>query len=200
MSTGCSSNRGLLVVLSGPSGVGKTTIVHEVIRRLGGVFSVSATTRAPTANEVDGRDYYFVSRETFQRMIDADEFLEYATVFGKTWYGTPRKPVQEQLERGALMILDIDVQGGQQVKSRCPEALTIFVEPPTEEELLRRLRSRRREDEATIARRFAEAKVEMSAARTSGAYDEFVVNDDLETAIETICDLIQRRRQGACAC
>ena len=191
---------GLLVVLSGPSGVGKTTIVHEVLRRLGGAFSVSATTRPPAANEVEGRDYYFVSPEKFQQMIDADEFLEYATVFGKTWYGTPRKPVFEQLERGEVVVLDIDVQGGQQVKTRVPESLTIFIEPPNEQELLRRLRSRRREDDATIARRFAEAKVEMAVARSSGRYDEFVVNDDLELAIRAICDLIERKRRAVRAC
>jgi guanylate kinase len=196
----CSTQRGLLAVLSGPSGVGKTTIVREVLRRLGGTFSVSATTRGPAANEQEGKDYFFVTEEKFKQMIAADEFLEYACVFGKTWYGTPRKPVVEQLQCGELVILDIDVQGGQQVKARMPEALTIFIEPPNEEELLRRLRSRKREDDATIERRFKEAKVEMAAARSSGAYDEFIVNDDLDLAISAICSLIERRRKAVNAC
>lgn len=191
---------GLLVVLSGPSGVGKTTIVREVLNRLGGVFSVSATTRARAANETDGTDYFFISEEEFQRMIDADEFLEFARVFGRTWYGTPRKTVLEQLEKGELVVLDIDVQGGQQVKARMPEAFAIFIEPPSEDELLRRLRARRREDDATIERRFAEAKVEIATARSSGAYDQFIVNDDLEAAIRTVCNLIERKRKAAEAC
>jgi guanylate kinase len=194
------SHQGMLVVISGPSGVGKTTIVHEVLKRLGGVFSVSATTRGPTANEKEGEDYFFVTEETFRAMIAADEFLEYARVFGKSWYGTPRKPVVDQLERGALVILDIDVQGGQQVKARMPPALSIFIEPPDEVELLRRLRARKREDEAVIERRFAEAKTEMASARKSGAYDEFIVNDELEQAIQATCALIERKRKAARPC
>jgi len=192
--------KGLLVVISGPSGVGKTTIVHEVLKRLGGVFSVSATTRARAANEVEGEDYYFVSEEKFKAMIAANDFLEFALVFGKHWYGTPRKPVIDQLAQGQLVILDIDVQGGQQVKQRMPEAFTIFIEPPNEDELLRRLKARQREDESIIARRFAEAKIEMSSARSSGAYDEFIVNDDLESAIRSTCALIERRRKAAQLC
>lgn len=192
--------KGLLVVISGPSGVGKTTIVHEVLTRLGAVFSVSATTRAPTANEKEGEDYFFVTEAKFKAMIAADEFLEYAHVFGKSWYGTPRKAVIDQLNDGRLVILDIDVQGGQQVKRRFPGAFSLFIEPPTEEELLRRLRSRKREDDATIQRRFAEAKIEIAAARDSGAYDEFIVNDNLEDAVNATCALIERRKQAVQSC
>jgi len=194
------AHRGLLVVISGPSGVGKTTIVHEVLKRMGGVFSVSATTRARAAKETEGQDYFFISEEKFQHMIESDDFLEYARVFGRTWYGTPRKAVLEQLGQGKLVVLDIDVQGGQQVKEHMPDAFTIFIEPPSEDELLRRLKARRREDDAMIERRFAEAKVEIASAKSSGAYDEFIVNDDLKVAIDAVCTLIERRRKAASAC
>ncbi len=185
---------GLLLVISGPSGVGKTTIVHEVERQLGGTFSVSATTRPKTTEEIHGRDYIFVSTQEFQRMLEHDELLEHATVFGKYMYGTPREPVQQSLAEGELVILDIDVQGAQQVKSAMPEALMVFVLPPSEEELLRRLRSRARDDEQAIARRFARARDEIGFAQRSGCYDHFVVNDQLDSAIEQICGVVRTRR------
>jgi len=190
-----SHNRGLLLVISGPSGVGKTTIVHEVVRMLGGVFSVSATTRPKTNSEVHGRDYYFVSSEAFQQMIEQEELLEYARVFGKHDYGTPREPVERLLGQGELVILDIDVQGAIQVKQAMPEALMVFVLPPSEEELLRRLRSRARDDEDAIKRRFARAKEEIAFARSSGCYDHFVINDNLESAIDQTCQIVNKRRE-----
>ena len=103
---------GLLLVLSGPSGVGKTTIGKAILKRFGGMFSVSATTRPPAAGEVNGRDYYFVSTEEFQAMRDSGELLESALVFAEHWYGTPRRPVEQQLSLGRIVLLDIDVQGG----------------------------------------------------------------------------------------
>jgi guanylate kinase len=121
---------GLLLVLAGPSGVGKTSIVHDLVRRFDGVFSVSATTRARTPSEREGIDYYFVDEATFQRMVDEDRFLEHAQVFGRSWYGTPEEPVRRQLADGRLVILDIDVQGAENVKRKLPEALTVFVLPP----------------------------------------------------------------------
>ena len=185
---------GLLLVVSGPSGVGKTTIVHEVIRRLGGEFSVSATTRARTERERDGVDYHFVDQPTFQKWIDAGRFLEYAQVFGRSWYGTLQDQVEHALGEGKLIVLDIDVQGARSVKQKMPGAFTVFVMPPDEDTLLRRLHARGREDEAAIQRRFAEAKTEIDFARTSGVYDAFVVNDDLEIAIDQLCDLVRARR------
>lgn len=185
---------GLLLVVSGPSGVGKTTIVHEVIRRLGGEFSVSATTRARTERERDGVDYHFVDQPTFQKWIDAGRFLEYAQVFGRSWYGTLQDQVEHALGEGKLIVLDIDVQGAKNVKQRMPRAFTVFVMPPSEDTLLKRLHARGREDEAAIQRRFAEAKTEIDFARTSGVYDAFVVNDDLEIAIDQLCDLVRARR------
>lgn len=185
---------GLLLVISGPSGVGKTTIVREVERRLGGSFSVSATTRAQSPGETHGRDYLFLSEDEFQQMIDAGEFLEFAQVFGRNWYGTPCEPVKQRLAKGEMVILDIDVQGAKQVKERLPEAYAIFILPPSEDELLRRLQARARDDEEAMQRRFAEAKQEIAFAHGSGCYDAFVVNDDLDEAINKTCALIEARR------
>ena len=187
---------GLLLVVSGPSGVGKTTIVHEVIRRLGGEFSVSATTRARTERERDGVDYHFVDQATFQRWIDEGRFLEYAQVFGRSWYGTLQSQVEHALGEGKLIVLDIDVQGAKNIKDRLPATFCIFVLPPGEETLLKRLHARGREDEAAIQRRFAEAQVEIEFAKNSGVYDAFIVNDDLEIAIDQVCDLVRARRRA----
>ena len=121
---------GLLLVVSGPSGVGKTTIVHEVIRRLGGEFSVSATTRERSGRERDGVDYHFVDEETFQQWINEGRFLEHAQVFGRSWYGTLRNQVEDALAQGSLIVLDIDVQGARDVKRAMPSAFSLFVLPP----------------------------------------------------------------------
>jgi len=185
--------RGELVMLSGPSGVGKTSILHRVLARFDATFSVSATTRPRAAGEVDGRDYRFIDEPTFQAMIDRGEFLEFAQVFGRNWYGTPRAPVDAALAAGRLVLLDIDVHGALQVRQRRPEVYGIFILPPSEAELHRRLATRGREDAAAIERRFAEAKREIEAARTPRLYDAFVVNSDLEAAVEETCGLIARR-------
>ncbi|NNF43826.1 MAG: guanylate kinase [Phycisphaerales bacterium] len=185
---------GLLVVISGPSGVGKTTIVRAVKDRLGGMFSVSATTRPRTEMERHGVDYYFLSEEEFVGMLERGELLEHAEVFGRHWYGTPRRPVVEALAAGRLVILEIDVQGALQVKQGAPDAFMVFIEPPDEETLLARLRARGRDDEDAIARRFAEARSEIALARESGRYDVFIVNDDLERAQRDTCARIAERR------
>jgi guanylate kinase len=183
---------GLLVIISGPSGVGKTTITRAVERTIpGAVFSVSATTRPRTPADVEGVDYHFVTEEQFVAMIGANEFLEHVHLFGKR-YGTPRRWVEEQLARGRLVILEIDVVGAIKVKLQMPGAFGMFILPPSEEELLRRLRSRKRESEEAIQRRFAEAKREISQsnARVSVAgtdvpvYDAFIVNDTLDHATQ----------------
>lgn len=194
--TDSSSPHGLLLVMSGPSGVGKTTLVHRLLERFDGTFSVSATTRPRSKKEVDGRDYYFIDEETFQRWIAEDRFLEHAEVFGRSWYGTPREPVELQLERGRLVVLDIDVQGAIQVHRSMPSSFGVFIMPPDEDVLLERLRSRGREDEATIERRFAEARSEMATARECGAYDAFIVNDDLERAVTELVEIIGRRLES----
>src|SRR5262245_21398811 len=119
-------SRGLLLVISGPSGVGRTTITREVEARLGGVFSISVTTRPKTDADVEGRYYFFISDQDFERRRQAGELLECAEVFGKYKYGTPRRPVDKQLAQGRLVILEIDVQGGLQIKAKLPEAYMIF--------------------------------------------------------------------------
>jgi guanylate kinase len=174
--------------------VGKTTITRGVERALpGSVFSVSCTTRAKTPADVEGVDYHFVDDAEFERMKASGEFLETAGVYGKK-YGTPKGPVIEQLRRGRLMILEIDVQGAAQVKRHMPEAFAVFILPPTEQELLRRLRDRKREDEDLIAKRFAAAKAEIEAARACGVYDIFLVNDHLDQALQRAVDLVESER------
>jgi guanylate kinase len=184
---------GLLLVLSGPSGAGKTTITHAVEQRFGGLFSVSATTRRPGPNELHGRDYFFITEPEFQRWIDEDRFLEFAQVFGRSWYGTPRDPVDRELQSGRLVILDIDVQGAMQVRRRMPQAFMIFITAPNEEELRQRLIQRGRDDPASIERRLAEARREIEIARTEGVYNLFVVNDTLPRATEEVCHAVATR-------
>ncbi|MBX3358647.1 MAG: guanylate kinase [Phycisphaeraceae bacterium] len=195
---------GLLLIISGPSGVGKTTITHAIEQEFAGrprdggagaVFSVSATTRPRTAADREGLDYHFVDDAEFDRLVAQDAFLEWANVFGKR-YGTLRSWVQERLAEGRLVILEIDVQGAISVKQQMPDAFGLFVLPPSENVLLDRLRARKREEESAIQRRFAEAKREMATARTCGAYDVFIVNDDLKRAIGEAVTAVRSRLQS----
>jgi guanylate kinase len=192
---------GMLLIISGPSGVGKTTITRGVERGIAdSVFSVSCTTRPKTAADVEGVDYHFVSDEQFEQLRSQDEFLETAGVYGKK-YGTPKSWVVEQLKRGRLVILEIDVQGAIQVKSHIKDSFAIFIEPPDEQELLRRLQSRKREDESAIMRRFSQAKEEISDARNSGVYDVFLVNREIEESINRAVGFVvaerNRRRRAS---
>lgn len=185
---------GLVVIISGPSGVGKTTITRGVERGTpSSVFSVSATTRAKTDADVEGVDYRFVTDVEFDELIARDELLEWADVFGKR-YGTPRDWVNEQLKRGRVVILEIDVDGARQVKERMPEALGVFILPPSEEELLRRLRDRKREGEDLIQKRFGEAKREIAAAQAGDTYDAFITNEVLDDAIDEALQLVREAR------
>jgi guanylate kinase len=183
---------GLLLILSGPSGVGKTTIVRRVEAATSAVFSVSLTTRPKGVADVDGRDYHFVDRQQFERRRDAGELLEWARVFDNL-YGTPRQPVLDAIAAGRLMILEIDVQGAIQVKEQMPQAFAVFILPPGPQALLDRLRHRGRDDEQVIQRRFAKAQAEIDMAVTSGIYDAFIVNRDLDRAVADTLALIAGR-------
>lgn len=188
------TDNGLLLIISGPSGAGKTTITRGVERTIpDSVFSVSYTTRAQTAVDVEGVDYHFVSDDQFNAMKARGDFLETAGVYGKQ-YGTPKAMVLEQLRRGRLMILEIDVQGAIAVKGQIPDAFAVFIMPPSEAVLLERLKSRKREDESQIMKRFAAAKAEIEAARQSGVYDVFIVNDKVDQSIQRAVDLVIAER------
>lgn len=172
---------GIVFVVSGPSGVGKTTLCREMIRRFPNLrFSVSHTTRPPRGGDQEGRDYYFVSDETFQRMIEAGEFWEWATIYGHR-YGTSRKKLQEMLDQGHDVILDIDGQGAQQLRAQKIPAVYIFILPPSMEELRRRLSQRHTEEPKKMQERLGKALAEMEEARQ---YDYFIINDDLRKAQE----------------
>jgi guanylate kinase len=191
-------DRGALFVVSGASGTGKTTLVREALRRMPGLgFSVSATTRAPRAGEVEGRDYHFVDAATFQGMVDGGALLEWAQVYGNR-YGTPRQPVTDAIERGDSILLDIDVQGARQVRAAMPEAVSVFLLPPDLETIEARLRSRSTDSEQTIQRRMAEARQQLQGAAEA---DYIVVNDDLESAHDQlqailVAELCRRSRHG----
>lgn len=185
---------GLVLIISGPSGAGKTTITRGVERAIpGSVFSVSATTRPKTGADVEGVDYHFVDDEEFERMKARGEFLETAGIYGKK-YGTPKAWVMEQIKRGRLVILEIDVQGAISVKSQIPDAYAIFILPPSEDALLERLRSRKREGEDVIQRRFGQAKREIEEARACAMYNAFLVNDVVEDSIRRAIDLVNAER------
>ncbi len=183
--------RGRLIVISGPSGVGKGTVVEHVLRWLPDLrLSVSATTRSPRPDEVAGVDYHFVDDATFDRMVDRGEFLEWAPVH--RWrYGTPRAQVQEALASGHDVLLELDVQGAKQVRERVGDALLIFLTPPSEQELIRRLMSRGTEPADELAVRQANSVRELAAAP---AFDHIVVNDDLARCVDQVVELIARER------
>ena len=172
--------KGVLFVISGPSGVGKGTVNKRLFEEFGNAvaFSVSATTRDPREGEVDGREYFFISRQEFEKRVANNEFLEHAEYAGNC-YGTPRDYVLSLLQRGVSVILEIDVQGDMQVKRRMPESVSVFILPPSFEELEHRLRGRGTETPEKIERRLAAAKAEMARAPE---YDYQIVNDDLDAA------------------
>lgn len=173
---------GELFIVSGPSGVGKGTICKEVLKTESTVqLSVSATTREPREGEVHGVNYFFLSKEEFTERIENNEFLEYAEVFGN-FYGTPIKPVEEKLNSGIDVLLEIDVQGAIRVKENYPEGIFIFVLPPTLAELRRRLTNRGTDSPEVIEERLSKA---MGEIKQMFEYDYFVVNDDLEEAVAT---------------
>jgi guanylate kinase len=174
---------GKLIVLTGPSGVGKGTLMRSLLQRHPELYySVSATTRAPRPGEVDGKNYYFISRSKFEQLVAQGEFLESAE-FAGNYYGTPREAVLHQVQSGKLVVLEIELEGARQIRASFPQALSIFILPPSFEELERRIRGRGQDSEEAIARRLQRAKEEIEAA---DEFDIQIVNDDFETALSAI--------------
>jgi guanylate kinase len=169
----------LVLIVSGPSGSGKSTLVQKILEIPGTMLAVSSTTRPPRKTESNGKWYNFVSDAEFQQKVQRGEFLEYAQVFGKNWYGTPLKSLDEALERKKDLILEIDVQGALQVKQKLPGAVAVFVMPPSCADLELRIRERGQDSEDEIRRRLERARHEMLSY---SSYDFAVVNDDLERA------------------
>lgn len=177
-----------LAVIAGPTAVGKGTVVrHLLAEHPEFKLSVSATTRSPRPGEIDGVDYFFWTQDRFDEAIANNELLEYATVHGLNRYGTPRKPVEKALARGENVVLEIDIQGAQQVKAAMPEAVTIFIQPPSWDELVRRLSTRGTEDAAEQEKRLATAKVELASAND---FDYQVVNDEVAKCAAQVVELM----------
>ena len=182
-----------VVIVSGPSGVGKSTICRKVTERLSNVWlSISVTSRPKAETEVDGREYWFVSKEQFKQKIDKGLLLEYAEVFGNL-YGTPKDKVVQTLRKGKIVILEIDVQGAKKVKTVYPDAVMIFILPPTQRELAERLSNRGREDIEAAEERLDEAGTEIAAGWQY--YQHLVINDDLEQAVNEIIQIIKGSRK-----
>ena len=188
-----SGKRGLLIVLVGPSGVGKSTISRALAERMHLKYIVSATTRPKTEKDDLGKIYDHLDEATFFKKLEHGEFLEYATVFDQ-YYGTPKRPTLDYLANGEDVLLEIDVQGAMQVRFQYPDALMIFIMPPDEASLLQRLRERGRDSEDAIEKRFRGAKREIWMAKGSRAFDDMVINDDVERAVSEIARLIRQKK------
>lgn len=182
---------GLLIVVSAPSGAGKTSLCEEVIRRVGNlVHSVSYTTRAPRPHEEDGRDYHFITPESFQTMVDQGEFAEWARVHGHL-YGTSRRQLEEHFAEGRSVILDLDTQGAAQLRQAYPGGVFVFIMPPTLGQLEARLRTRQTDAPEEITRRMRQARKEIESFHE---YDYVVVNNDFEKAVTALCAIIAAER------
>lgn len=183
--------KGLLVVVSGPSGAGKGTICQALLEKTPLAYSVSATTRKLRAGEVDGESYYFLSVEAFEEMIEKDELLEWAKVYDN-YYGTPLKKVEEKLAAGEDILLEIDTQGAMKVREKFPEGVYIFILPPSLAELERRIRGRDTETEDVLQKRLAAAIDEIEAGK---CYKYVVTNDEVDGAVDSVCAILAAERR-----
>ena len=189
------NKKGKVVIVSGPSGVGKSTICKEVIKRLDNIYlSVSVTTRPKSDTEVDGEDYWFISEQEFQERIEKGLLLEHAEVFGHM-YGTPKDKVEEAVNEGKNVILEIDVQGAKQTQTFFPDAVMIFILPPTEKDLVKRIDHRGREAADAAEQRLSGASDEIAAAWQY--YKHMVINEDLQQAVDECVQIIEDSRSGA---
>lgn len=187
---------GRLIVISGPSGTGKTSICNELLKKLpGAVWSISATTRPLRQKEVDGENYSHITSQEFKDMKARGEFLETAEYVGNL-YGTPAAPARRAIADGKFMILEIEVQGGAQIAKRMPDSIRVFVLPPTYETLVARLEGRKTESADQLKRRLAEADGEIAAAQDLGCYQHFVTNDVLNETVADIMDIIEKETQS----
>jgi guanylate kinase len=186
---------GLLIVLCGPSGVGKSTISRELAEKYSVSYIVSATTRLKREGDDKGKEYQHLSKEEFFKRLESDEFLEYAQNYDD-YYGTPMHPALDLLAKGRDILLEIDVQGALQVRYQYPQCLAIFILPPDEPTLLHRLEARGRESGEEISKRFRAAKREIHMAKGSHAFDYMVINDNLNRAVEEIIKIIKHKRSG----
>lgn len=180
-------NKGMLIVVSGPSGCGKGTVLAEILKSDRIFYSVSATTRSPRPGETDGVNYYFLTKEKFVQLIEEDGMLEYASYCGN-YYGTPKRPVEDMLEQGKHVILEIEVQGAMKIMEKRPEAVFVFILPPSLKELERRLNKRGTEAEDVIKKRLSEAAGEINLAYK---YDYAVINGELSEAVDDLKAIIR---------
>lgn len=177
-----------LIILTGPSGVGKGTVVKEILEKDKNIWlSISATTRNPRIGEIEGENYYFLSEDNFKKMIDKKLFLEWA-IFAGNYYGTPFSSVNKKIEQGFTVLLEIEVEGAKQIKDKFPESLSIFLLPPSKEELEKRIRNRATENEDEINRRLSRANYEISS---SDEFDFAVINNDVDETAQRIIKIIR---------
>lgn len=185
------TDRGILITFSGPSGSGKDTVLNKLIKKRDDTgISISMTTRKMREGEIDGVHYYFVTRDFFEKKIEADGMLEYAEYAGNL-YGTPKDPVDEMIKAGKVVILEIEVQGAEKIKQKYPEVVSVFLMPPSLGVLEERLRGRNTDDEETISHRLVIAREEI---RKASDYDYIVINDDIDSAVEKFSGIIDAER------